>query len=144
MLTENDVVQAVVNHLKKNGFKILNQATTVQRGIDIEAKGKKTKVHLFVEAKGATSSKPKTKRFGKLFNGNQIESHVSRAILKLMKIASNMPENRDMKVAMALPDNEGHRKLIEEIYPSLIRLRIGVLWVNDKLHVAVKNILLLP
>lgn len=135
MLTENDVVLAVVKYLKKNGFEILSQATTIQRGIDIKAKDKKSEVHLFIEAKGATSSKPKTKRFGKPFNNNQIESHVSRAILKLMKITSNIPTNQKIKVAIALPDNEGHRKLIKKIYPSLTRLKIGVFWVKDNLKV---------
>lgn len=141
MLTENDVVQAVVNYLMKNGFDILSQATTVQRGIDIEAKNKKNKMHLYIEAKGATSSKPETNRFGKPFNNNQIESHVSRAILKLMKIISNDPDSHRIKVAMALPDNEGHRKLIEKIYPALRRLKIGVFWVNDKLKVESVNLL---
>jgi hypothetical protein len=57
MLTENDVIEAVVNHLKRNGYRIDQQRSTIERGIDIVATDKRSGQGLLIEAKGATSSK---------------------------------------------------------------------------------------
>ena len=71
ILTENDVVNAVASFLKNNNYTIDIVRSTTQRGIDIEAT-KPDGTRCFVEAKGATSSKPGSKRYGEEFNNNQI------------------------------------------------------------------------
>jgi len=72
MLTENDVIQAVSLHLKSEGYRIDKVcSTSSERGVDIVATHPKTGKRLLVEAKGATSSKDGTARFGKVFNRGQ-------------------------------------------------------------------------
>lgn len=84
---------------------------------------------LYVEAKGETSSKLGTRRFGKVFNGAQIKSHVSRAILAAFEIISTNPSGLKTQAAIALPDNEGHRKVINKILPALNHSNIRVYFV---------------
>lgn len=60
MLTENDVVDAVVKHLQRDGWRIECTSSTNERGHDILATKGKTK--LAVEAKGGKSSKSGTSR----------------------------------------------------------------------------------
>ncbi|CAM1351021.1 MULTISPECIES: hypothetical protein [Tenacibaculum] len=70
------------------------------------------------------------KRFGLPFNRNQIKSHVSVALLATMKVISNKPNGNNTKVAIALPDNYEHRKVVDEIIPALKKLEIKLFWVS--------------
>ncbi|MEQ6166164.1 restriction endonuclease [Ekhidna sp. MALMAid0563] len=125
MLTENDVVEILAEHLSNQGYQIIQSLTTNEKGVDLIAE--KNGVRLYVEAKGETSSKATTNRYGKPFNKNQIKSHVSRAILTSMKVQSSKPNS---EVAIALPDTDDHKQLIQVITPSLKKLGIGVYWVS--------------
>jgi Holliday junction resolvase-like predicted endonuclease len=78
MLTEDDVVEAVCQHLQASGYRILSRCATTQRGEDIVAEHP-SGVTLRVEAKGETSSKSVTKRFGKPFDNAQANNHVAKA-----------------------------------------------------------------
>lgn len=62
-LDENQVAQAVGSWLEGKGFdpKVI---TTRQRGYDIDARHQSTGARWVIEAKGGTSSKPESKRFG--------------------------------------------------------------------------------
>ena len=124
MLTENEVVQKVTAYLKEDGYKILQSLSTLDKGVDIIAE--KDGQTLYVEAKGATSSKKESNRFGKGFSKNQVKTHVAMALLASMKILSL---KQDAKAGIALPDNEDHRMLISAIMPSLEKLGIIVFWV---------------
>ncbi len=70
MLTENDVVRAVAHYLSQDGYEIVSQLSTLEHGIDIEAVSVKSGKRLLAEAKGGTSSKQTTRRFGKPFSKN--------------------------------------------------------------------------
>ena len=86
MLTENDVVRAVAEHLRRGGWHILSTSNTGETGYDILAKAGGTT--LVVEAKGGTSSKPVTKRYGKPFTPNQKFDHVAKALYTATAVAS--------------------------------------------------------
>ncbi len=124
MLTENDVIEAVVLHLQDGGWNIENTSSTVQRGFDILAR--KGQSSIAIEAKGETSSKCGTNRFGKPFNGNQRKNHVSRALYEAATVVSNGRH----KAGIALPCTEGHIKLVEDIAPALTALNIVVFLVQ--------------
>ena len=130
MLTENDVVNVLANYLEEKGYSILQNLNTGEQGVDIIAE--RTNKILYVEAKGETSSKSHTNRFGKPFTLNQISSHISRAILASMKVISCKPSGNKTKAAIALPDTAGHRKIIDKILPALQKLQITVFWVTKK------------
>ena len=129
MLTENDVVLAVCNKLKDKGFEIKQSLHTSETGIDIIAT--KNSYTLYVEAKGETSALKTSKRFGHPFNQSQIKSHIGQALLYVSKIISKHEDSIDIGIAIALPDNEGHRKVINEISYSLLKMGIYVFWVKD-------------
>jgi len=87
---------------------------------------------LYVEAKGQTSSKKTTPRFGKPFSETQVESHVARAFHKASAVISQPPSDNDVRAAIAFPDTPRHRACVEKIAPALKSLRIGVFWVDEK------------
>ena len=129
MLTENDVVTAVAKHLTTRGYCIVNALTTVERGIDIVAKRQPTGETLFVEAKGGTSSKKGTARFGKPFTRNQAKSHVSVALYFAAKLY-HRHSSENVKVALALPDDLVHCGLVDDISSVLSMLGVGVFFVG--------------
>ncbi|MFB5088317.1 hypothetical protein PGC35_14120 [Psychrobacillus sp. PGGUH221] len=129
MLTENDVISAVCRYLQNMNFEIRQALHTSEKGIDIIAK--KDEFSLFIEAKGATSALKTSSRYGKLFNKSQIKSHVGQALLAVMKIATEYSEVENVKIGIALPDNEGHRELISEISFAIEKLCIYIFWVKD-------------
>ncbi len=127
MLTENDVVQATARFLEGKGFSIDQVRSTTQTGIDLVAhKGGR---RLLVEAKGATSSKPETRRYGLPFNRNQVLSHVSRAYYTASKaIARGAPGE---EAALALPDTRDHREVVGQVAAVLERIGLTVFWVSE-------------
>lgn len=127
MLTENDVVLAVSEFLETEGYSIEQALNTTQQGIDIEATNKNG-VRCFVEAKGATSSKVGSKRYGKEFNGNQIKTHIGVAILKSFQTLQLYPES---EVVIALPGNSGHRKVLDLMVTPIRNSGIKVFLVSD-------------
>lgn len=128
MLTENEIIDALANYLQKKGYNIQNSCTTTERGIDLIAENNGEV--LYIEAKGETSSKESTKRFGLTFTSNQIKSHVSRAILASMLVLQDKPAGPKTKVGIALPDNPGHRNLILKIINPLKSLSIKIFLVS--------------
>lgn len=131
MLTENDVVDAVSAFLKSKGFVIDQSLTTSQKGIDIVATHP-TKGQCYIEAKGATSSKTGSSRHGKVFNNNQIKTHVGVALLKSFQTMQN---HKNAEVAIALPNDPGHMQVINSIRDPIKRCGIKVYLVDDNLSV---------
>ncbi|AEV97740.1 hypothetical protein A4D02_16145 [Niastella koreensis] len=130
MLNENNIVSLLAEHLKRNGYKINQALLTHQQGIDIIAES--TKHMLYIEAKGETSSKEDSDRYGDPFNNSQIISHVSRAILASMKILHDKPAGSKTKAGIALPDTPPHRDLVEKVFNPIKTLGIKVFFVSDK------------
>ncbi|SRR5258706_15542022 len=128
MLTENDVVDAVAAYLSSLGYTVESKCTTFERGVDIVALHGTTGRRLRVDAKGGTSSKDYTDRFGKRFNGGQVRSHVSRALYEAAVMLGAYPGD---EVALALPDDEHHRRRVDAIRAVLDRLAIVVFFVGD-------------
>lgn len=132
MLNENDIVRILTEHLKANGYDIVQSLDTNSKGVDIIADNIKTKQRLFVEAKGETSSKEHTNRFGKPFEGKQIRNHIARAVLAAMKIISAKPAGNKTRAAIAFPSTDGHRKELETVKVAVKRLDIKIFWVDEK------------
>lgn len=131
MLTENDVVDAVQAALKQRRWTIRSFATTLQQGVDIVATlGKRT---LYVEAKGVTSSKNGTSRFGQIQTSSQMFISVAAALLKASELKHAEP---DAAVAIALPAHRGMLQRIGRIESVLKAASIGVLWVGSDFSVS--------
>jgi hypothetical protein len=126
MLTENDVVLAVSLFLKSEGYSIEQALNTSQQGIDIEATSSNG-TRCFVEAKGATSSKEGSKRYGQEFNNNQIKTHIGMALLKSFQTLHQHPSS---EVIIALPGNAGHRKVLDSMLTPIKNSGIKVFLIN--------------
>ena len=124
MLTENDIIDRLSKHLEKEGYEIIKKSTTSQKGIDLIAE--KNGKNLLIEAKGQTSSKPTSARYGLPFSRAQVKSHVATAILSTMK---NLDTSKF--VAIALPDTDIHRSFVTKVKSSLFKLGIKVFWVSQ-------------
>lgn len=132
MLNENQIVEAVCKYLKQNGYEIISSCTTTQKGIDIIAESKGLQKKLLIEAKGGTSSKEGTIRFGKPFNANQVFVRVSKAFYTAVKTSI---ENKKSDVGIAFPDTNHFRKYLLDIKSTLDQLNINVFLVKSDLSV---------
>lgn len=133
VLLEDDVVDAVADFIVAHGWTIDSTAHAHQRGDDIVAR--KDDQRLLVEAKGEGSSKAMTNRFGQLFTGNQVGSHIGVAVVRALRWASNggaLP-------ALAFPDNPHHRHGVDAIAPALAVVGIGVFWVSEDRQVTLES-----
>jgi hypothetical protein len=128
VLTENEVIEFVCSYLESNGYLIKQKLSTRQTGVDIIATTPSGH-NCFVEAKGATSSKPGTSKFGKEFDKSQVKTHVGVALVAAFKALHNNPKSESI---IALPNNSNHKSLIEEMRKPIINSGIGVLLVGEK------------
>jgi hypothetical protein len=133
MLFEDDVVSAVVAHLRADGWTIESTALATQHGDDIVAT--RNGERLVVEAKGQGSSKVHTSRYGKPFNRGQASTHVGVAVLRSLRVVSEGTST----AAIALPDDEFHRREVDRVYPALSRLGVWVFWVAPDGAVSVQE-----
>jgi hypothetical protein len=124
VITENDVVEATCVELKAHGWEVLTRANTQQRGPDIVAR--RDGQRLVIEAKGGTSARASSNRFGMRFNAGQVHSHVGRALVEALTAISA----GDI-AAVALPDERLHRLLIGRMATALDRAGVHVIWVDE-------------
>ena len=125
MLTENEVVDAVAEHLQKGGWHIVRTSSTKQRGHDILAM--KDRTTLAVEAKGATSASPDSNRSGEPFTSSQKRTHVAKALYKAACVFSA----GQYRPGIALPSTDRHLALIEAARSALEKLHVAVFLVDD-------------
>ena len=128
MLNENDVIEAVCAYLPSQDYRVVGKKKTTQQGTDIVAMNH-SGARLFVEAKGETSSKRKSARYGKPFNASQLFDHTAKALYTTTKLRCLHPQDH---VALAFPAHAPIRTLTLPIMPALALLRIDVLWVNPQ------------
>lgn len=129
MIYEDDVVTAVVAHLRADGWEIESTALATQHGDDIIAT--RNAERLVVEAKGEGSSKSHTSRYGKPFNKGQASTHIAVAVLRSMRVVSEGTAT----AAIALPAVDSHRHEIDRVAPALSLAGIRVYWVDAEMRV---------
>ena len=129
MITENDVVNAMVSFLKGKGYEITQALSTDEHRVDIIAKSS-TGINCFIEAKGGTSSKEGTNRYGKPFNKSQVFTHISVALTKSLQAIQNHSQ-QNFFVGIALPKDQNHFSLIGSINKPLKQIGIKVYFVDE-------------
>jgi hypothetical protein len=129
MMTENDVIEAMVVYLESRGFKIEQALTTTEHGVDIVAHSDLGK-SIFIEAKGATSSKEESNRYGRPFSKGQAFTHISVALTKSFQVLQRDPNNSNL-VGIALPKDENHISIIDSIKESVKKTGLKVYFVDD-------------
>ncbi len=123
-LTENDVVNAVARYLEANGWSIGQLRTTSERGVDLVAERNGLRLH--VEAKGATSSKATSRRYGIGFTRGQVFDHVAKAVHTALAVVSRGDGTR---AALAVPDDPHHRYFVGRVSAVLARLGVRTFFV---------------
>jgi len=140
MLFESDVVDAVCIELQSRGYHIQQKLKTNQRGDDIVAVKRTPHAReLHIEAKGETSSRKASKRYGKPFDSAQIRVHVAEAFYKVAEILSRKSSDVEIRAGIALPASRKHRALVENIESALNQLNIAVFWVEEDGNVQVNS-----
>lgn len=135
-LFEDEVVSAVREYLQSESFRIDSYARATEHGDDIVAESGDTQV--FIEAKGATSSRKGSKRYGEPFTRNQVKDHVAKAFYRAAKMRQNRG-NDHVRVGVAFPKNADHEEMVSEIENALSDLGIEVLWVDRDEKVTVSG-----
>lgn len=128
MLYESQVVRSVATWLQDHGYEIHQALGESEHGDDIIATAPGKKHRLFVEAKGESSSKPGTSRFGKPFSPNQVKVHVGVALYRAAQMLDNQCD-LPVRVAIALPANDDHRRVVARVRRALGVLGVEVFWV---------------
>ncbi len=132
MLFETDVINAVCRELQKRGYYIEQKLTTTQHGDDIIAiKSEGQGFRLYIEAKGETSSRKNSKRYGKLFDGAQTRIHVAEAFYKAAEVLTRETNQELVRTGIALPDNRLHRESANAIRSILMKIEIAIFWVKQ-------------
>ena len=130
LLLEFDVVNAVASELENRGYTISQRLQPTQRGHDIIARKRgPPPLTLYVEAKGETSSRVGSQRFGKPFDSAQTKIHVAEAFFTAAETLAQSPGHEEVKAGIALPNNELHRRYEAAIHQVLMSLGIAVFWV---------------
>lgn len=131
MLFESDVINATCAELESRGYQITQRLSTTQRGDDIIALTDAPEPHaLHVEAKGETSSREGSQRYGRPFDSAQVRIHVAEAFYKAAEIFSRSSGHTVIHAGIALPDNDLHRRAMRNIEPVVKQLGVVVFWVK--------------
>jgi hypothetical protein len=119
LLGEMDVIQSVVEYLESEKRYTIEKVvrSVIDRGTDIIVNSPKLKALLMIEAKGQTSSKKYTSRFGDEFSKNQKEDHLGRALLRSLQYIS-----QGKMAGIALPADNEDIGLVQSLKPALERL----------------------
>ena len=141
MLFESEVIDAVCDKLESLGYKIQQKLQTNQQGDDIVAeKSGISQCRIFIEAKGETSSRKTSERFGRPFDSAQVRVHVAEAFYKAAQVLS-VETNKEyvMISGIALPNTQLHQNCVKNIQSVLDRLNIVVLWVHENKTVQISS-----
>jgi hypothetical protein len=133
MLLESDVISAVTERLSRHGYRIVQALSTTERGDDIIAERLDVNLRrLVIEAKGESSSRRNSARFGMPFDSAQVSIHVAEALYKAAEIISRRSSGGELCVGIALPDNVSHRAAVRKVIPVLRKLEIALFWVGQE------------
>lgn len=134
MLHESDVIHAVCHYLSESaGWTIIRRCNESEKGDDILARGPAGQT-ASIEAKGETSSKAASARYGRPFSGTQVRHHVAMAFYRAVEVLG-----KGRLAGVAFSDNRPHRRYVKRIRPGLESLGITVFWVDRNGDVLVED-----
>src|SRR5688572_8959232 len=111
-LTEDEIVNILLDYLRKKGWTIDSHCLGHKHGCDIIAS--KNNVKLIVEAKGARAGENSPIKKREHFDSGQIKTHFGKA---LVKILHEKHLNPNSTFAIAHPDDPDVKKSIGHLIP---------------------------
>jgi hypothetical protein len=135
-MNENDVIAGICGYLEEHGYEIRQRLHTTQQGVDIIARELVSGRDLVIEAKGATSSREGSPRFGKEFTGTQVFDRVAKGVFTTLELRAEYPDRAQTDVALAVPDSSGFRRYLEPVKHELSAAGLRVFLVGHDLTVS--------
>jgi hypothetical protein len=115
LLDENQVVDAVAAFLASDGYTIEQKLHGHQRGVDLIARRTEGPVRLIhVEAKGGTSTRVGSAKYGKPMSGGEVRINVAEALYTAAVVSTRdrTPDERGLVPAVAFHDDARHRSTL--------------------------------
>ena len=129
---ENTVIHAVCKFLSVGGYKIVQKLGTTEHGVDVIAEHPGTHVRVLVEAKGGTSSRDGSERFGKPYTQTQVFDRVAKGIFTCLQMRTENPDKNAVRVILAVPEKPDYfQKYISKVISSLETAGIEVWYAKD-------------
>lgn len=124
-LTEDEIVEILMQHLVSQSWSIESFCLGRQRGYDIVAT--RSGQRLYVEAKGAKASDNSPTKKRKFFDSGQIKDHYGKALVKALETKVKYP---NALVAIAHPEDKDIRRVIGNTIALLRKIGIVHYWVG--------------
>lgn len=125
------MIDGLCGHLERQGYSIDQRLHTTQQGVDIIATNRSNGCRLLVEAKGATSSREGSARYGMGFTGSQVFDRVAKGVFTTLKLRAQYPDRQHTEVALAVPDLPGFRRQLEAVKRELSAAGLRVFLVAE-------------
>jgi hypothetical protein len=126
-MDENEVIKKLVTHLKNQGWEIINFVPAGERGIDVEVKDQSGQLW-YIEAKGGTSSNPRSNRYGLPYTRSQVFDVTSKG---LMQCFHHLANHKDIKIGFVYPDGHHFRDYMNPIKPMLSSIGLNLFCVLE-------------
>lgn len=133
MYYESKVIEIVEDYLSKLGFSTKSKVLGNRPGIDLVCERDTDKKEIWIEAKGGTSERSGSNRFGQPFNDSQCHDHFSRAFFKAVSDREkNLVENQGRAlIAIAISHSDFYQKYFDRVETTIKDLGIIFFWVKD-------------
>ncbi len=129
---ENKVIDAVCKYLSAGGYEIIQKLRTIEHGVDVIAEHPETHVRVLVEAKGGTSSRDGSERFGKPYTQTQVFDRVAKGIFTCLQMRTENRDKNAVRVILAIQEKpEYFKKYISKVISSLETVGIEVWYAKD-------------
>ena len=125
-MDENAVVSAVCRRLLAQGCSIVQRLSTIEQGIDVIAEDPRTNRRFLIEAKGGTSSREGSARFGKPYTQTQVFDRVAKGVFTCVQLRSRHPDRKTHQVVLAIPDERWFRSYLEPVVSELTKVGINI------------------
>src|SRR5271154_3315929 len=129
-MNENDVIAELKKYLHGENYKLISECSTTMQGKDLVMS--KDSQEIWIEAKGKTSARETSSRFGLGFNDAQCHDHFSRAFFKACEMRDEAKRSgKDVRIAMAFAHTKHYQKYCDRTNGTRKELGIGLFWIKE-------------
>lgn len=118
-MDENAVVESTCKLLISSGCLIVKRCNTTQRGIDIIARKESSGEEFFIEAKGGTSSRSGSPRYGKPYTQSQVFDRVAKGVFTCIELRAKHSNRSNQHIILAVPNERWFHYYLKPALPQL-------------------------
>lgn len=131
-MDENAVIEIICGRLETQGCDISQRLSTIDHGIDILAKNPRSGEEFIIEAKGGTSSRNGSARFGRPYTQSQVFDRVAKGVFTCIQLRARYPDRSKQHVILAVPETLWFRKYLEPLQTHLFEAGVEVWFAANK------------